>query len=139
MKNNILGTRKATPVIRFVWTNGTFQNEITAPLSSVLQFEQRLSGSCPFLFSWDGEKMVFVADFLWSAPLGMYINGQNKGGTTQTTDWVKVRYDNAGEASARGWTAARAGVLRSNVRAAIGGLQDAVKKYDGALKRWLLD
>ncbi len=88
-----LGTRKATPVIRFVWTNGTFQNEITAPLSSILQIEQRLSGSCPFLFSWDGEKMVFVADFLWSAPLGMYINGQNKGGITQTTDWVKVRAD----------------------------------------------
>jgi Tfp pilus assembly protein PilF len=88
-----LGSRKATPVVRFVWTNGTFQNEFTLPQASVILVEQRLSGSCPVLFSWDGEKMVFVADFLWSAPLGMYINGQDKGGFMQTTDWVKVRAD----------------------------------------------
>ena len=88
-----LGSRKATPVVRFVWTNGTSQNEFTVPMASVILVEQRLSGSCPFLFSWDGEKMVFVADFLWSAPLGMYINGQDKGGFVQTTDWVKVRAD----------------------------------------------
>ena len=88
-----LGSRKATPVVRFVWTNGTGQNEFTVPQASVLLIEQRISGSCPFLFSWDGEKMVFVADFLWSAPLGMYVNGQDKGGFTQTTDWVKVRAD----------------------------------------------
>jgi hypothetical protein len=37
--------------------------------------------------------MNFVTDFMWSTPLGMYIQAQDKGGFLQTTDWVKVRGD----------------------------------------------
>ncbi len=37
--------------------------------------------------------MQFVTDFMWSTPLGMYINAQDKGGFLQTTDWVKIRGD----------------------------------------------
>ena len=33
--------------------------------------EQVLKGSCPFLYTWDGEKIAFVTDLLWGAPLGM--------------------------------------------------------------------
>jgi hypothetical protein len=51
---------------------------------------QRLKGSCPFLFAWSGEQFDFVTDFMWSTPLGMYINADDKGGFLQTTDWVKV-------------------------------------------------
>ncbi|MBV9123519.1 MAG: hypothetical protein JO112_09190, partial [Planctomycetes bacterium] len=52
-----------------------------------------LKGSCPFLFTYDGTGMQFVSDFMWSTPLGMYINAQDKGGFLQTTDWVKIRGD----------------------------------------------
>ncbi len=37
--------------------------------------------------------MQFVADVLWSSPLGLYINAQDRGGIAQTTDWVKIRGD----------------------------------------------
>ena len=37
--------------------------------------------------------MQFVTDILWSSPLGLYINAQDRGGIAQTTDWVKVRGD----------------------------------------------
>ena len=37
--------------------------------------------------------MQFVGDILWSSPLGLYINAQDRGGIAQTTDWVKVRGD----------------------------------------------
>ena len=37
--------------------------------------------------------MQFVADILWSSPLGLYINAQDRGGIAQTTDWVKIRGD----------------------------------------------
>ena len=30
---------------------------------------------------------------MWSTPLGLYINAQDKGGFLQTTEWVKIRGD----------------------------------------------
>ena len=76
-------------VIRIVWPNGTFQSEFNEDPETAIVAFQRLTTSCPFLFTWDGQRMVFVTDFLWSTPLGMYINAQDKGGFLQTTDWVK--------------------------------------------------
>jgi tetratricopeptide (TPR) repeat protein len=88
-----LGTRNKVSVMRLVLTNGSPQFEFNLKSDAVVTVEQRLKGSCPFLFTWDGQKMVFVTDFCWSTPLGMYINGQDKGGFLQTTDWVKIRGD----------------------------------------------
>jgi Tfp pilus assembly protein PilF len=88
-----LGSRSRADLIRIQWPNGTYQYEFKKPADSLVVAEQRLKGSCPFLFAWDGEKMVFVTDFAWSTPLGMYINAQDKGGFLQTTDWVRIRSD----------------------------------------------
>jgi hypothetical protein len=33
--------------------------------------EQVLKGSCPFLYTFDGEKISFVTDLLWGAPIGL--------------------------------------------------------------------
>ena len=55
--------------------------------------QQRLKGSCPFLFTWNGERFVFVTDFMWGTPLGLYINAQSRGGFLQSREWVKVRGD----------------------------------------------
>ena len=55
--------------------------------------EQRLKGSCPWVFADDGTGMRFVTDFLWRSPLGLRINAQDTAGVTQTEDWVKIRGD----------------------------------------------
>jgi tetratricopeptide (TPR) repeat protein len=88
-----LGRQKRADVLRILWPNGTVQVEFEAQPNRVVVAEQRLKGSCPFLFAYDGKGMRFVTDFMWSTPLGMYINAQDKGGFLQTTDWVKVRGD----------------------------------------------
>jgi Tfp pilus assembly protein PilF len=88
-----LGEHTGVPALRFVWPNGYPQVEFDVPADKVVVAEQRLKGSCPFLFAHDGERVRFVTDFMWSTPLGMYINGQDKGGFLQTQDWVKVRGD----------------------------------------------
>jgi tetratricopeptide (TPR) repeat protein len=88
-----LGHRRQCEVIRIIWPNGAAQVEFPTAIDQLLVAEQRLKGSCPYLFAWDGRRMSFVTDFLWSTPLGMFINGQEKGGFLQTTDWVKVRGD----------------------------------------------
>jgi hypothetical protein len=86
-----LGTHKTADLVRCEWPNGTFQFEFEMNSGDRVKVEQRLKGSCPFLYAWNGDEMAFVADFCWSTPLGMYINGQDKGGFLQTTDWVKIR------------------------------------------------
>ncbi len=91
-----LGDHDKITVLRIVWPNGDSQVEfaLNQPEPCVgVTIMQRLHGSCPFLFTWDGDKMQFVTDILWSSPLGLYINAQDRGGIAQTTDWVKVRGD----------------------------------------------
>jgi Tfp pilus assembly protein PilF len=88
-----LGERTGADVWRIVWPNGTFQVEFDKPIDGVVTLPQRDKTSCPYLFTWNGERFVFVADFMWSTPLGMYIQAQDKGGFLQTTEWVKIRGD----------------------------------------------
>jgi Tfp pilus assembly protein PilF len=88
-----LGSRKNVDLVRLDWGNGAFQYEFGHASGAIVVTNQRLKGSCPFLYAWDGGRMAFVADFCWSTPLGMYINAQDKGGFAQTVDWVKIGGD----------------------------------------------
>ena len=88
-----LGKAHQAHVLRMVWPNGNVQVECELSGRAHVPIVQRLSGSCPYLFADDGTGMRFVKDFLWSSPLGMYVNAQDKGGFLQTEDWVKVRGD----------------------------------------------
>ena len=67
-------------------------SSIAAPTRPIVA-EQRLKGSCPWVFADDGTGMQFVTDFLWRSPLGLRINAQDTAGVTQTEDWVKIRGD----------------------------------------------
>jgi hypothetical protein len=88
-----LGDHKTAGVLRFVWPHGAVQYEFDKHGDEIIVVLQRLKTSCPFLFTDDGHGMQFVTDFMWSTPLGMYINGQAKGSFTQTKEWVKIRGD----------------------------------------------
>src|SRR6202030_1973816 len=48
------------------------QNEINRPVDKVAAVEEapRLSGSCPMIFTWNGERFEFITDVLGVAPLG---------------------------------------------------------------------
>jgi hypothetical protein len=88
-----LGTHPSIDVARIVWPNGIPQAEFGTTVDDSMVAEQRLKGSCPWLFTWDGTRMVFVTDFLWRSPLGLRINAQDTAGVTQTEDWVRLRGD----------------------------------------------
>ena len=66
-----LGNRRKADLIRVVWANGVPQNRLEPGENMTIVEEQVLKGSCPFLYTWDGEKITFVTDLLWGAPLGM--------------------------------------------------------------------
>ncbi len=88
-----LGTNAATEVMRVVWPNGVVQAEFGLSSDQAALAEQRLKGSCPWLFAWNGSEMAFVTDFIWRSPLGLRINAQATAGVMQTEDWVRIRAD----------------------------------------------
>ena len=88
-----LGPRTTIDVARVVWPNGVPQAEFGIGVDDGFVAEQRLKGSCPWVFAYDGRHVTFVTDFLWRSPLGLRINAQDTAGVTQTEDWVRIRGD----------------------------------------------
>jgi len=88
-----LGARTAADVVRIVWPNGVPQAEFDTAVDAPVVAEQRLKGSCPWIFADDGTGPQFVTDFLWRSPLGLRINAQDTAGVSPSEDWVKIRGD----------------------------------------------
>jgi len=65
--------RAQVDVVRVSWPNGVVQNAVGLPGSGSFALAQRegLIGSCPFLYTWDGERFVFISDVLGITPLGL--------------------------------------------------------------------
>ena len=49
-----LGNRAKADNIRITWTNGVPQNILSTGTNQALIEAQTLKGSCPFLYTWDG-------------------------------------------------------------------------------------
>lgn len=66
-----IGKRATADVIRITWTNGVPQNIFFPGTDQSLVESQTLKGSCPFLYTWNGDEYMFVKDILWRSALGM--------------------------------------------------------------------
>jgi hypothetical protein len=66
-----LDGRAAADTIRITWPNGLIQNEVHQKAAALnIREAQRLSGSCPMIFTWNGHAFQFITDVLGVAPLG---------------------------------------------------------------------
>ena len=88
-----LGEAAGAEVVRITWPNGALQAEFDTKADQTVAATQRLKGSCPWLFAWNGREMAFVTDVLWRSPLGLRINAQATADVLMTEDWVKLRGD----------------------------------------------
>lgn len=72
-----LGDRDTFDVLRITWPNGIFQNEINIAAGQILSITEKpgYAGSCPFIYTWNGERFEFIADGLSTGPLGLYVGG----------------------------------------------------------------
>ena len=82
-----LGNRAGADVIRVLWPSGVVQAEsagetvpgnptpvVLAVLPSIVTVEElnRKPSSCPFLYTWNGERFEFVTDFLGGGEMGYW-------------------------------------------------------------------
>ena len=86
-----IGDHPEVDVARIIWPNGVAQAEFALQADREIRSVQRLKGSCPWLFAWDGKRMSFVKDGSpWSSALGLHINAQVVAGIYQTQEWFKI-------------------------------------------------
>ena len=89
-----LGDRQSVDVARIVWPNGTVRAEFNLKANQQIVTEQRLKGSCPFLFAWNGRQMAFVKDSVpWGSAIGLRINSLGTARISATEEWYKIRGD----------------------------------------------
>ncbi|HUI58538.1 MAG TPA: FG-GAP-like repeat-containing protein [Bryobacteraceae bacterium] len=67
-----VGAHRTVDTVRITWANGLVQNETNQPVNRIVTVQEapRLAGSCPMIFTWNGERFTFITDVLGVAPLG---------------------------------------------------------------------
>jgi len=110
-----LGTRSGADAIRVVWPSGVVQAESTggtsagnptqvvpAALPSIVTVEElnRKPSSCPFLYTWNGERFEFVTDFLGGGEMG-YWEGPRTYNHADPIEFVRIRDDQLHEKDGR--------------------------------------
>jgi Tfp pilus assembly protein PilF len=86
-----LGEQTAADLLRVIWGNGFVQAEFDLDKDQQILVRQRLTGSCPHLFAWNGKEFQLVKD---AAPLGtslgLKVTEKDVLPVTQTEEWYKI-------------------------------------------------
>jgi len=86
-----LGEQTGVDVARILWPNGTARAEFSMKADQEVVTEQRLKGSCPFLFAYNGHSVEFVKDAVpWGSAIGLRINNLGTASIAATTEWYKI-------------------------------------------------
>lgn len=93
-----LGKREKPDAVRVIWTSGVIQAEIEFPnepknqiASQPVKIQEldRKPSSCPYLFTWNGERFEFISDFLGGGEMAYsYGNGQTN--TPDADEYVRL-------------------------------------------------
>ena len=86
-----LGNAGSVDTVRITWANGLIQNEMKQPVNKPVTITEapRLAGSCPMIFTWDGERYQFLTDVLGVAPLGAS-SGDGQYFPVDHQEWVSI-------------------------------------------------
>ncbi len=89
-----LGEQTGVDVARILWPNGSVRAEFALKADQEVVTEQRLKGSCPFLFAYNGKDMEFVKDAVpWGSAIGLRINNLGTASIAATEEWYKIPHD----------------------------------------------
>ena len=88
-----LGGREQADVIRVIWSNGVPQNRIDPASRTLIVEPQRLKGSCPSLYTWNGDRFVFVTHLMTRSAIGALTETGAPAWPDAANDYVKIRGD----------------------------------------------
>ena len=89
-----LGSATSVPLVRIRWPDGVMQAELNVPVDQFLPLSEqnRKTGSCPVLFTFDGRKFQCIGEFLGGGGLG-YLVAPGVYGSPDRDEAVFVRAD----------------------------------------------
>lgn len=89
-----LGEQTSTDVVRVLWPNGSIRAEFGVNADQEIVTLQRIKGSCPYLFAYNGKQVDFVKDAVpWSSAIGLRINTLGTARVEATEEWYKIGRD----------------------------------------------
>jgi tetratricopeptide (TPR) repeat protein len=76
-----IGQSQSAALVRAVWPDAVMQCELNVQADHLKDFHEicRKTGSCPVLFTWDGERFVCIGDFLGGGGLGVLVRATEYG------------------------------------------------------------
>ena len=99
-----LGDRPGADTVRVLWPSGTLQAETagwseasessgaaptTLPASLIVEELDRKPSSCPFLFTWNGERFTFITDFMGGGEMG-YWEAPGRRNVPDPVEYVRI-------------------------------------------------
>ncbi|MEP7142013.1 MAG: FG-GAP-like repeat-containing protein, partial [Ferruginibacter sp.] len=84
-----VGSRDSLDAIRIIWPNGVPQIFPDPSFSERTLEQEKLKGSCPFLFTWNGNEFEFIKDMMWRSAMGMPLTFKGKDTTYSFGDASK--------------------------------------------------
>jgi tetratricopeptide (TPR) repeat protein len=104
-----LGTRARADAVRILWPAGIVQAEMEAARATdakkttatlpVMELDKKPS-SCPFLYTWNGERFEFITDFMGGGEMG-YWESPGHYNTPDPDEYVRIRGDQLRERNGR--------------------------------------
>lgn len=102
-----LGAREGADAVRVLWPSGILQAETAAEAGGLLppgrlaiEELDRKPSSCPYLYTWNGERFEFVTDFLGGGEMG-YWHAPGVRGTPDPDEYVRITSDQLRERDGR--------------------------------------
>jgi tetratricopeptide (TPR) repeat protein len=104
-----LGKREKPDAVRVLWPAGIVQSETEFPLarpgkagffSLNLTELDRKPSSCPYLYTWNGERFEFVTDFMGGGEMG-YLEEPGRYNQPDPVEYVRIRGDQLKEKNGR--------------------------------------
>ena len=104
-----LGKRTAADAVRIIWPAGIVQAETQIPKApeganklitlSITELDRKPS-SCPYLYTWNGERFEFITDFMGGGEMG-YLEEPGRHNSPDPDEYVRIRGDQLKEQNGR--------------------------------------
>jgi lipoprotein NlpI len=107
-----LGKRTAFDAVRIIWPSGIVQSETGIPGAKpddkktplygrfTVTEADRKPSSCPFLYTWNGERFEFITDFMGGGEMG-YWEAPGRRNIPDPVEYVRIRGDQLKERNGR--------------------------------------
>jgi Tfp pilus assembly protein PilF len=96
-----LGKRTAVDAVRVLWPAGIVQAETEIANKTLTLTElDRKPSSCPYLYTWNGERFEFITDFMGGGEMG-HLDAPGSFNMPDPTEYVRIRGDQLRERNGR--------------------------------------